>query len=52
MKGVSSTLVAIIISIVGIALAIIFILMYLHKGGALVNNTTSGLPNVTPLLKP
>ena len=51
MKGISSTLIAIIISIVGLALAVLFIVIYLHKGGTLVNNTSSGLPNVTPLLK-
>ena len=50
MKGISSTLLTIILLIVGLALAVLFILIYLNKGGVLMNNTTSGIPNVTPLL--
>ncbi len=49
MKSISSTLFTLILLIIGLALAVFFILIYMHSGGNLMNNTTSAIPNTTPL---
>ena len=49
MRGLSETLIALILMIIGLALAIFFVLIYLHGGGTIMNNTSSAIPNTTPL---
>ncbi len=45
MKGISEAIIALIIAVIGIALAIIFISLYLHKGGNFANSLWGSIPN-------
>ena len=47
MKGVSESLIAIILIVIGLALAIIFISWYLSHGGAVANSLWNATPNTS-----
>ena len=47
MRGVSESLIAIILIVIGIALAILFISWYLHNGGTVANSLWNTTPNTS-----
>ncbi len=47
MKGISESLIAIILIVIGLALAILFISWYLHNGGHLANSLWNATPNTS-----
>ena len=50
MKGISESLIAIILIVIGIALGVIFIITYLHHGGALANSLWKATPNTSAVI--